>query len=179
MPNKPEQIREKTLILRVRLDDEMAFNELLGLYGPRIWKFTERMLQSTPHRIDDVNQEIWISIFRRIHLLRDLEKFKPWAFRIARDRVYEEYRKNKRTGETITLEEIVEEAEETSVPDFEEIRAGLDRLSETHKEVLWLRYMDDLSYEEIAQIVNASPGTVRSRIHYGKAALRKAIEQNL
>ena len=60
--------------------------------------------------------------------------------------------------------------------DREELRRCLESLSPEHREALLLRFFEDMSYEEIARVTDSGLGTVRSRIHYGKQALKKAWE---
>src|SRR5882672_9504439 len=91
----PEHLYEQTLVLRSQIGDEAAFEELLTLYGPRLLLFTHKMMQAAPAMTEDLVQEIWVAIFRGLPTLRDVSKFRPWAFRIARDRIYREYRRRK------------------------------------------------------------------------------------
>jgi RNA polymerase sigma-70 factor (ECF subfamily) len=60
--------------------------------------------------------------------------------------------------------------------DARRVHAALDKLSAGHREVLLLRFIEDLSYEEIAQVTGCHIGTVRSRIHYAKRLLRREME---
>ena len=125
----------------------------------------------------DLAQEIWVAIFRALPGLSDASKFRPWAFRIARDRIYREYRRRKlpvQPLEETNLEEQMETDEGTDAADLEELRHCLDSISPQHREALLLRFFEDMSYEEIARVTGATVGTVRSRIHYGKHALRLA-----
>src|SRR5262245_35788616 len=82
------------LVLRSQIGDEAAFQELLALYGPQLLRFTRKMIES-PETADDLTQEIWVAIFRGLPGLRDVGKFRAWAFRIARDRIYRQYRRGK------------------------------------------------------------------------------------
>ena len=69
----------------------------------------------------------------------------------------------------------LEESEEGfSTEDAEQIHRALDTLSPEHREVLVLRFIEDLSYDEIGSITGCRPGTVKSRIHYAKQMLRRA-----
>jgi RNA polymerase sigma factor (sigma-70 family) len=95
MSTTPETLYEQTLVLRSQLGDEAAFEELLELHGPRLLLFAQRMLQSSPESVADVTQEIWVAIYRALPRLLDASKFRPWTFRIARDRIYREYRRRK------------------------------------------------------------------------------------
>jgi RNA polymerase sigma-70 factor (ECF subfamily) len=179
MPVTPEALYEQMLVIRCQIGDESAFQELLGLYGPRLLLFTQRMMQSSPAQVADVTQDIWIAIYRGLPGLLDVSKFRPWAFRIARDRIYREYRRRKLPLQTLD-EALLEEVPETGDLDAgiarEELHRCLDSLSPEHREALMLRFFEDMSYEEIARATGSSTGTVRSRIHYGKHALKKAWE---
>jgi RNA polymerase sigma-70 factor, ECF subfamily len=176
----PEQLYEQTLVLRSQVGDEAAFAELLELYGPRLLAFTERMMQSSPEQIADLTQEIWIAIFRSLAGLRDAGKFRPWAFRIARDRIYREYRRRKlpvQSFDETAAEELSEGQDGVTAADVEEIHHCLKLISPEHREALILRFFEDLSYEQIAEVTGATAGTVRSRIHYAKHALRTAWKE--
>jgi RNA polymerase sigma-70 factor (ECF subfamily) len=64
-----------------------------------------------------------------------------------------------------------------SADDAERIHTALDKLSPEHREVLLLRFVEDLPYEQIAQITDCNLGTVKSRIHYAKRLLRREVER--
>ena len=179
MPVTSEQLYEQTLVVRSQIGDEAAFQELLALHGPRLLSFTTRMMQSSPEQVADLTQEIWIAIFRGLPRLLDTGKFCPWAFRIARDRIYREYRRRK-----VPLQPIDENAELHAVEepdttaDLEALQHCMKTLSPEHREVLLLRFFEDMSYEDIARLTGSSIGTIRSRIHYGKRALKAAWKGN-
>ena len=85
---------------------------------------------------------------------------------------------NGRAPATVPDVEWIAEKEDDafSADDAKRIHAGLDQLEPAQREVLVLRFLEELSYEEIGQIVDCPLGTVRSRIHYAKAALRRTLE---
>ena len=179
MPVTPEALYEQTLVVRSQIGDETAFQELLKLYGPRLLLFTQRMMQSSPEQVADVIQEIWIAIYRALPRLLDVSKFRQWAFRIARDRIYREYRRRKLPLQPLDgaqLENLPEAVELNGGVDREELHRCLHTLSPEHREALMLRFFEEMSYEEIARVTDSSVGTVRSRIHYGKQALKKVWE---
>ncbi len=175
----PEQLYEQTLVIRSQVGDEAAFAELLTLHGPRLLLFTQRMMQSSPEQVADATQEIWVAIFRALPGLRDASKFRPWAFRIARDRNYREYRRRKPAWQQLPeaeLEELPAGEDVLTMADKEQLHSCLDSISPEHREALVLRFFEELSYEDIARVTSASVGTIRSRIYYGKRALRAAWE---
>jgi RNA polymerase sigma-70 factor, ECF subfamily len=172
----PETLYEQTLVLRSQLGDEAAFAELLERHGPRLLLFTQRMMQSSPESVADVTQEIWVAIYRALPRLQDAAKFHPWVFRIARDRIYREYRRRKlpmQPADDAQLAGVPESAELDSGIDREELQRCLELISPEHREALVLRFFEEMSYEDIARATGSSVGTVRSRIHYGKEALKK------
>jgi RNA polymerase sigma-70 factor (ECF subfamily) len=175
-----QQIYEQTLVLRSQLGDETAFAELLTLHGPGLFQFTRSMMQSSPELVEDLVQEIWLAIYKGLPRLRDVSRFRAWAFRIARDRIYREYRRRKMAVQPLAESEVEElpEADESSLAvNGEELRQGLGTLSPEHREVLVLCFFDEMSYEEIARVTDTTLGTVRSRIHYAKRALKTALER--
>ena len=177
-----QHLYEQTLVVRTQLGDEAAFRELLALYSPRLLAFARKMMSGSADLVEDLAQEIWVAIFRGLPTLLDVTKFRPWAFRIARDRIYREFRRRKLPF--IAMQEVdVEDFAETSEPDPvvepEELQHCLGVLSPEHREVLVLRFFEEMDYEEIARVTSSTLGTVRSRIHYAKRALRRAFEEKL
>ena len=179
MSANPQQLYEQTLVIRTQIGDELAFQELLTLYGPHLLLFTRKMMQTSPDLVEDVTQEIWLAIYKGLPSLLDARKFRPWAFRIARDRIYREYRRRKIAVESLEeshVEELPAAGGADNVVDVEELHRGLDAISPEHREVLVLCFFEEMSYEEIAGVTGSTLGTVRSRIHYAKRALRNALK---
>jgi len=181
MADLAEQLYEQALVIRSRIGDERAFAELLALYGPRLLLFTQRMMHSSPESIEDITQEIWVAIFRALPGLIDATKFRSWAYRIARDRIYREYRRRKIPTQPLDearREEMPDGDADRMPVDSEELRRCLAVIAPEHREALVLRFFDDLSCDEIARVTGATIGTVRSRIHYGKSALKSIWKEH-
>jgi len=175
-----QQLYEQTIVIRSQIGDAAAFQELLTLHGPHLLLFTRKMMQSSPDRVEDLTQEIWVAIFKGLPGLLDAGKFRPWAFRIARDRIYCEYRRRKivmQSLDEIELENVPEAGGTDATVDREELQRGLHALSPQHREVLMLSFFEEMSYEEIARVTGSTLGTVRSRIYYAKRALKNALER--
>jgi RNA polymerase sigma-70 factor (ECF subfamily) len=90
-----QQLYEQMLVLRSQIGDEAAFGELLEMHGPHLLRFTRKMMDSSPAQVEDLVQETWVAIYRGLPSLLDATKFRAWAFRIARDRIYREHRRRK------------------------------------------------------------------------------------
>lgn len=171
-----EGIYEQLLIVRCQVGDELAFNELLSRYQPRLALFVQRLMQHSDG-VEDVLQEVWLDVFKGLSKLKDTEAFRGWLYRIARDRVAQRHRK--RRFQEHPLEELVAAAdseEDNFSSRIPELEAALRTLNPEHNEVLVLRYLEELSYEEIAAVTSSPVGTVRSRLHYAKNALRATLD---
>lgn len=179
MPDLPPPLFEQTLVVRTQLGDEAAFAELLALEGPRLLLFLRRMTLGMPDCADDLAQDIWLAIFRGLPSLQDVTKFRPWAFRIARDRIHREHRRRRlpvQPLETTGTDDLMEPGDSGPAVDVEELQLCLGVISPEHREVLVLHFLEQMSYEDIARVTGSALGTIRSRLHYGKRALRRALE---
>lgn len=177
MASTPESLYDQTLVIRSRLGDEAAFEELVRRHNPMLLGFARRMLQSAPETLPDVMQDVWVAIYRSLPRLCDAGKFRSWAFRIARDRIYREYRRGSLLIEDAQFDEMPDTVDGHSHLDREAVQQCLQLLPPPQREALILRFFDEMSYEEIATITGSTVGTVRSRIHYGKAAMKQAWKE--
>jgi len=174
------QLYEQTLVLRSQIGDEAAFEELVHTYSPRLRLYVQKMLQRQPELTEDIVQDVWVSAFRGLPKLQDIAAFRSWVFRIARDRVFREFRKRHIEFlllEETTIAEVPVSEHDNGDCDIEAIHHHLEQLSSEHREALILRFIEDMSYDEIARVTGSTLGTVRSRIHYAKRALRRAFEE--
>ena len=180
MPNNLQQAYELTLVVRSQIGDDAAFAELLQLYSPRLRFYVGKMLHERHENTEDVLQEIWLGVFRALPRLNDAAAFRAWLFRIARDRVCREFRRARIEFHPIEepqVENIPADAESDEAVDREAVRQQIELLSPEHREALVLRFIEDMSYDEIARVTGNTLGTVRSRIHYAKRALRRALKE--
>ncbi len=170
---------EKT-VLRCRDGDRPAFQELFEMYQPRL-KYYVRRLDGTGRNTDDILQDIWLTVFKKIHKLKEPKAFNVWLYRIARNTVYSGFRRKERF---VTL------PQENDIPvsgnndlvfdadDAEKLHRALNVLRPYHREVLTLSFIEQMPYQSIADVVGCSIGTVRSRIFYAKRSLRKEMERH-
>jgi RNA polymerase sigma-70 factor (ECF subfamily) len=179
MIDSTDQLYERLLVLRCQAGDEAAFAELVERYQPRLRYYVSKLLRDT-QCAEDVLQDVWLAAFRAVSRLGDIGAFRAWLYRIARDRSMREFRRRappcQHLGEVDLIDEGADEAHFTA-EDVERIHAALDELSAEHRDVLVLRYIEDMTYEEIARVVGCQDGTVRSRLHYAKRALRGVLER--
>ncbi len=177
MSDEAERLYERLLVLRCQTGDEAAYRELVARFGPRLHYFLLK-LSARPDRAEDLAQETWLDVLRQLPRLKDAGAFTTWLYRIAHGKAMLDARRRCRDPEATVDVEILVDQEEDSIfsPDqAAEIHAALDRLDPSQREVLVLRFLEEMSYEEIGKVVDCPVGTVRSRIHYAKAALRRLL----
>ncbi len=173
-----DQLIEQVLVLRCQIGDKDAFAELIERYQAPLRYFISR-LSANAEMTEDIFQDTWLTVIRRIHSLKKIDAFSTWLYRIARNKVYQQLRRKKKLAE---LDENIAVPNNTendvfSPEDAAKIHRCLKELRPEHKEVLMLRFLEQMSYEQISQVINCRLGTVKSRIHYAKLALKKEMEK--
>jgi RNA polymerase sigma-70 factor (ECF subfamily) len=164
-----------------------AFGQLVGRYQNRLFNSLTRMTGSVEDA-EDITQEAFVHAFQKLHTFRGGSRFYSWLFRIALNAAVTLHRK--RDKATASVEAVREQvgfepadARPNSTPqaplETSERQALVQRtlreLPEEFRQVLVLREMDEMSYEEIAEIVDCPIGTVRSRIHRARQELRDRL----
>ena len=179
MSDQNERLYDRLLVIRCQAGDEDAYRELISRYAPRLRYFLKKQ-SSSGVCVDDLLQEVWLDAFRQLSRLTDVGAFTAWIYRIARGKLALEARRNGQTPTTTQgLETVIAPDDERtfSPEDAKRVHAMLDRLSSEHREVLLLRFLEELSYDEIGQVLGCPVGTVRSRIHYAKQALARMLTE--
>jgi RNA polymerase sigma-70 factor (ECF subfamily) len=137
-------------------------------------------LLNDENRALDVLQEVWLAAFRGIRRLHDPRALRTWLYRIAHGLVVDRIRYDTARQEVERAWAESPEACEDSGFDEEDaaaIHRGLDSLEAKHREVLVLHFLNSLSVGEIASVVGCPEGTVKSRIHYAKRALKELLQR--
>ena len=172
--------QELMLVLRAQEGDGEAFRALLDSYEPRLLYFLRRFA-ADEHLARDLMQEVWLAVFRQLVRLRAPAAFRGWLYQIAHDRAVSRLRRVRREAEV--LECLHSEREVETVDEFihteqvEAVHTALGKLNDDQRVVLTLRFLEDLSIAEIADVLRLPAGTVKSRLHYAKESLRKVLNQ--
>ena len=169
----------ENIVIRCKSGQREAFEELFALYQPRL-KYYVRRLDSSG-QTDDILQDIWIKVFRKIRKLKDNNSFGVWLYRIARNEVFLRFRKNEQfveLSEDIEHPQYSDDNHEFSAEDAEQLHESLNKIQPYHREVLTLSFIEQMTYQQIAEVIGCSIGTVRSRIFYAKQSLRNEMESN-
>lgn len=183
---------ERELIRALRRRDEAAFTELVRAYQHKVFAVVYRIVGDR-EEAEDVAQEVFVAVFKYIDSFRGSSKFSTWLYRIAVNRAKNrvKYLARRARAKHQTFEESSEaQARDSggyqSLPGPDEramgnelnriINAGLRALSQEHREVVVLRDVEDLSYQEIAQVLELAEGTVKSRLYRARAALKAYVD---
>ena len=173
---------------RARRGDLAAFHELLEHYRTKIYAVALRFCRNAQDA-EDVAQEAAIKIYRALGRYRAEASFSTWVYAITRNAAMDFLRRRKKTQEaeySLPLWEfslVIPEADASDeIASREELRALyalIEALPPAQREVLILRDVDGYAYEEIAEILQISLGTVKSRIARARAAVRQAYARTL
>jgi RNA polymerase sigma-70 factor (ECF subfamily) len=175
MTDAADRIYERLLVLRCQAGDEAAFAELVGRYHDRL-RYVLRRLLGDAHAADDAAQEVWLDVWRGLPRLTHATAFPAWLYRIARDRAYRRLRGRRPSVLPLDAEKLpAGDRLARAAEDVEQLHAALGRLTPEHRDVLRLRFLNELSYEDVARALGCPIGTVRSRLHAARLALRRAL----
>jgi RNA polymerase sigma-70 factor (ECF subfamily) len=176
--NEAAKLREQVLLLRCQTGDMDAFEELIQRYERPLRYFINRLLDNS-ELTEDIFQDTWLTVIRRIHGLKEIDAFPAWLYRIARNKVYQQLRTKKNVSgldENLPAENHAGD-DDFSGEDAAKVHHCLKELLPEYREVLMLRFLEQMSYQQIAQVLNCKLGTVRSRLYYAKIALKKELEK--
>jgi RNA polymerase sigma-70 factor, ECF subfamily len=190
-----EQLRQESLAVSARLKRQEAglLDELIVRYQHRLLRYL-LYLTSNREMAEDLFQEVWMRVLVRGAQFNGQARFDTWLFTIARNLVIDQRRKKTMSS----LDELFEAGSEDDRPmsfevadgepnpfdrfsnleDREQIAAALMTLDTLYREVLVLRFHEELSLEEIAKVTRAPLSTVKSRLYRGLAAIKPAIERS-
>jgi RNA polymerase sigma-70 factor (ECF subfamily) len=164
-------------VVRCQLGDPAAFEELIAYYQPRLHHFLATLL-SDRTGVDDVAQEVWIDVFRDVPKLAEPRAFRAWLYRIARNRALQSLRRRRRPPAPLDGAEIADPDESSldlASERSEVLDKALGQLHPEHRAVVLMRYIDEMSYADIATATDCPIGTVKSRLYNAKRQLRQIL----
>lgn len=194
-PDAEAALEDQLLIAALQAGDQAAYEKLIVRFQNPVYNLAYRLLNDQSDACDVV-QEVFLKVFRNVSNFRGSSSLRTWVYRIA---VNESYNRRRwlfrhRRGET-GLEETFDDCEtrERALTDSGEtpfdftmnreaqliLEEALETINPIFRSALVLREIEDLPYEEIAEILEVSIGTVKSRILRGREALRKTLSAKL
>jgi RNA polymerase sigma-70 factor (ECF subfamily) len=191
--DRPAEVsaQDAVFVSRLQANEDDAYDELVRAYSSMIYHVAYRML-GDPADASDIVQEIFLKVFRNIGGFKGEAALRTWIFRIAFSEILNRLRwwKRRYRHATVSLDEnptgnpsspIVIPAGPTpeEVLQFKEretaIQSALRKLSSEHRSIVVLRDIEGFSYNEIAEVLGISVGTVKSRLARARADLKKSL----
>lgn len=178
--------QERELILRCQERDTAAMGTLIVQYQHWVYNIAYGMLG---HREDaeDAAQDAFLSVWQNIESFKFRSRFSTWLYRIVKNKCLNviDQRKRRKTDPMdiddsqpwVPLDNVTPEQETLRNEQSEILHAALDRLKESYRTILVLRELRELSYEEIAEVLNCTLGRVKSRLHEARKALKEELER--
>jgi RNA polymerase sigma-70 factor (ECF subfamily) len=188
---------EASLVERCKAGDRTAFDELISGHQDRVLNTAFRLMGNYEEALD-LTQEVFLNCFRKIENFKGDSALSTWLYRItvntAKNRW--KYQQSRGINRTTSLDAPMDMEDEERVKQYPDshptprkvatdreavafLEEHLQKLCEEHREVLVLRYIEELAYEEIAEILSLSLGTVKSRIHRARNELRDVMQDFL
>lgn len=188
-----QQLSDEDLMEHFQSGYEQAFNLLVERYQDRLHNFLYRYTHNH-NDCEDLVQETFFRVFRSRHSYERIAKFSTWMYTIAINLAKSLYKKKKRMTK-VTIHKDPDDSEDRPMkledPDIlpddvlhekmcmDELEKALMELSEDFREVVVLRDIQQLSYDEISEIADLPMGTVKSRINRGRAKLQELLESHV
>ena len=171
------------LVARVQGGDLGAFAALMAQFRPQFGRYAWQML-GTREEAEEALQDTFLRAYRSLATCREPDRFGAWAFRIlvnrcrtGRRRLMRRDRFRAASREGVESLAVAHPEEDQALR--EEIDRALALLSPSQREAFLLKHVEGLSYEEIAELLDVPPGTVRSRLHRARCELRDRLRPQL
>ena len=174
--------QETWWVLRAQSGDREALDQLLKAIQEALYRYISRLVGDRT-LAEDILQEVFMRIYRKLAWLQEPELFRPWAYRIASREAFKHLKREKRWGEQVRDESILEAVpfqtpDEPYAPELiEHLPQLIARVSPASRAVLLLHYLHEMPLAEVAEVLGIAPGTVKSRLSYGLAVLRREIRE--
>ena len=181
-----DSAQERELVLRCQKGDADAMGTLIIQYQHWVYNIAYGML-GHHQDAEDVAQDAFLSAWENIGKFQFRSRFSTWLYRIVKNKCLnhiDQYQRRKTDPteiddsqpwvplDTVTPEEEALRTEEKNI-----VHAALAKLKDSHREILVLRELQELSYEEIAEILGCTLGRVKSRLHEARKALKEELER--
>jgi RNA polymerase sigma-70 factor (ECF subfamily) len=168
---------DRLLVERAQRGDRDAFAELASAISDRLYSTAQRILRD-PDAAGDALQAALVAIWRDLPTLRDPDRFVAWAYRVLVRRCQADRRRARRSLALVDIEPALATTGDVqvSVALHDELERAFRTLTDDQRSVLVLTYYRELTIEEVAEVMGVPPGTVKSRLHYAKQAMRAAVE---
>ena len=166
------------LITQCQRGDRQAFAGIVQMWERPLFYYLRRLAPSEAETWD-LLQETWLRVFRAMSGLRDPRTLPAFLYTTARNVAITRFRLRGADAQSTDDgggEASAHDCAFIAFDDAEQVHYALDQLPLAQREALTLYFLEDLSIDDIAHVLNVPTGTVKSRLHYGKQAIRKVLE---
>jgi RNA polymerase sigma-70 factor (ECF subfamily) len=177
-----EQLIDGRVIEACQQGDRAAFQLLFETYKDKVFSIAVYSSGGDRAVADDVTQQIFLKLFTAIRQFRGESEFTTWLYRLVVNACLDEHRRRRRLlpwGETVAMsnpsEKKPQEKQYARLEVAEAVRAAIGELKPKFRLPILLKYIEGLSYEEIASVMGCSKGTVASRLNRGHSQLAKRL----
>jgi len=176
---------ENTLIQQAQAGNRRAMNQLFGEWYPKVYSLAYRYFNDE-FQAAEVSQQTFVSIHKSLGQLRDPQAFKAWLFRTAVNCCHSQARKRSRQPETTNVLSVVENLSGPATPyqtlnqkeKSQIVLNALQKIPAEQREVIVMKEYEGMKFREIAEVLELSENTVKSRLYYGLKAMRKLLEDS-
>tara|TARA_R110002072_G_scaffold302402_2_gene485150 strand:- start:19497 stop:20087 length:591 start_codon:yes stop_codon:yes gene_type:complete len=185
---KPQykSMTDESLMISISKGEKKAFDEIYVRYSSPLLGYFMRMLWRDREKAEDFVHDIFAKIIRKPELFDPSRKFKTWLYSVANNMCKNEYKKQEVRKNTSTgldghyalsdsNSNVMAEVQDAQFR--EEFEESLEALDAKHKETFRLRHIEGLSIKEIAEVLELSDGTVKSRLFYATKYLAKSLKE--
>lgn len=185
-------VDDPELLTRYRGGDPTAMDTLVDRHGGAVYAFVRRFLGPSP-AIDDLTQEVWLRVIRKSDSFSGRSRFTTWLFTVTRNTCIDYLRRQRRRAPTSSQPDsptgfrlddladpgppIVEHIARRELTTF--VEEAVAELPESQREVFVLREQTDLTFSEISDLLEVPRETVKSRMRYALAFIRRSVRQRL
>lgn len=171
--------QETWLALRAQSGDREAFDQLFRLLQEPLYRYIFSLVGARA-LAEDILQEVFILIYRKIRWLREPELLRPWVYRIATREAFKHLKRERRWSDKTEDEAVLLDLPAPSSDDLapELIAQLVARVSPASRAVIVLHYLHEMTLVEIAEVMGVAVGTVKSRLAYGLDLMRRQLTLN-
>jgi len=181
LASKIDKDSDLALVAQTKEGDAEAFSHLVRRHQRIVYNLAYRFMRD-PVLAEDMAQEAFLKAFRLIKGFRGDSSFSTWMYRVTSSVCLAELGRRKKRGEVALLPGHVDKGhspgyENADVPEL--IRRCVSKLRNNYAEIITLYYLKEISYEEIAQVMQIPMGTLKTWMHRARKELRKVVEKEM
>ncbi|MFA6533569.1 MAG: RNA polymerase sigma factor [Patescibacteria group bacterium] len=182
----PNLLAQKFLLLKLKTKDPEAFGQFYDIYVKKIYRFIYFKV-SSKEEAEDLTAEAFLKIWEYIFAGKKVDNLNAFTYQVARNLVIDFYRQKSQKTIALESEEILAEIPDPTAGaekiaelwlDQEELAKYLKQLKDEYREIIILKYLDELSVSEIAKVLDKTNGNVRVLAHRALTTLKNLAEKN-